>query len=63
MVPQDKMNPLDIFRRIEPPGAMISVVKDTERGAVWLFEKPTDPVDPENYRCESNGIVVQGKSY
>ncbi|MFJ4155068.1 hypothetical protein ACIPZF_09700 [Pseudomonas sp. NPDC089752] len=62
--PQPRKNPLEIFRRIElQPGSRIHVVQDAERGMVWLFDKPSNASDTDSYRCESNGIISQGKSY
>ena len=56
--------PNDLFRAVETggsdTGASLKVVQDTERGKVWLFDKPTHDA---NDRCESNSIKVNVAPY
>lgn len=54
-VPDEKKDPLEIFRRIENVNSSISVVYDKDKGNVWLIDKPSDE---SNYRCETNGIKL-----
>ncbi|NBA82633.1 hypothetical protein GVN15_18495 [Pseudomonas putida] len=54
----------ELFRMVETggpeTGASLKVVRDTERGKVWLFDKPAHT---SNYRCESNSIKVNVAPY
>lgn len=52
-------SPDDKFYSFETMSGSLSAVNLGE-GLVWRFDKPSTPSDPDDYRCEANGVVSNG---